>query len=61
MHTDLNVGKYWGEMGVDFWGSEIWDKQVDTYEVMLFGRFFPFPSYAFITLFNHSQRMLVAQ
>lgn len=33
MHTDLQVGMYWGDMGVDFWDSSTWKQQVDKYEV----------------------------
>ncbi|ESQ49771.1 hypothetical protein EUTSA_v10019898mg [Eutrema salsugineum] len=35
MHTDLKVGMYWGEMGVDFWDSSIWKQEVDKYEVLV--------------------------
>ncbi|RAL54301.1 hypothetical protein DM860_001429 [Cuscuta australis] len=34
-HTDLKVGKYWGEMGVDFWDANIWNRQVELYEVLV--------------------------
>lgn len=33
MHTDLKVGKYWGEMGVDYWDAATWKKEQDEYEV----------------------------
>jgi endoribonuclease Dicer len=33
MHTDLKVGMYWGDMGVDFWDSSTWKQEVDKYEV----------------------------
>lgn len=33
MHTDLKVGKYWGEMGVDYWDAATWQQQVDNHEV----------------------------
>ncbi|EYU39731.1 hypothetical protein MIMGU_mgv1a0003141mg, partial [Erythranthe guttata] len=26
-HTDLNVGMYYGELGVDFWDAAMWKKQ----------------------------------
>ncbi|XP_015169591.1 endoribonuclease Dicer homolog 2-like isoform X2 [Solanum tuberosum] len=32
MHTDLKVGKYWGEMGVDYWDAATWQQQVDAHE-----------------------------
>ena len=43
MHTDLKVGRYWGEMGVDFWNAADWKKQQDEFEVSLIcsrGNFF---------------------
>ncbi|KAH0711487.1 hypothetical protein KY289_007446 [Solanum tuberosum] len=35
MHTDLKVGTYWGEMGVDFWDAATWKRQVDVHEVLV--------------------------
>ncbi|KAK4359766.1 hypothetical protein RND71_021995 [Anisodus tanguticus] len=35
MHTDLKVGKYWGEMGVDYWDAATWQRQVDDHEVLV--------------------------
>uniref|UniRef100_A0A803KMM7 Uncharacterized protein n=1 Tax=Chenopodium quinoa TaxID=63459 RepID=A0A803KMM7_CHEQI len=35
LHTDLKVGKYWGDMGVDFWDAAIWQKQLDEHEVIV--------------------------
>ncbi|XP_041017409.1 endoribonuclease Dicer homolog 2 isoform X3 [Juglans microcarpa x Juglans regia] len=35
MHTDLNVGMYCGEMGVDFWGAAIWKKHIEKHEVLV--------------------------
>ncbi|KAH0667918.1 endoribonuclease Dicer homolog 2-like isoform X1 [Solanum tuberosum] len=35
MHTDLKVGKYWGEMGVDYWDAATWQQQVDAHEVLV--------------------------
>ncbi|CAH2078579.1 unnamed protein product [Thlaspi arvense] len=35
MHTDLKVGMYWGDMGVDFWDSSRWKQEVDKYEVLV--------------------------
>eukprot|EP00257_Ricinus_communis_P014560 XP_015572262.1 endoribonuclease Dicer homolog 2 isoform X1 [Ricinus communis] len=34
-HTDLTVGKYWGEMGVDFWDAGSWKQQIEQYEVLV--------------------------
>lgn len=33
MHTDLKVGMYWGEMGVDFWNAATWKKEIEKHEV----------------------------
>ncbi|CAK9167068.1 unnamed protein product, partial [Ilex paraguariensis] len=35
MNTDLKVGKYWGEMGVDYWDAATWKQQRDEYEVLV--------------------------
>ncbi|PIA63179.1 hypothetical protein AQUCO_00200892v1 [Aquilegia coerulea] len=35
MHTDLEVGKYWGELGVDFWDADTWKKELAKYEVLV--------------------------
>ncbi|KAM3283045.1 endoribonuclease Dicer 2 [Capsicum chacoense] len=35
MHIDLKVGKYWGEMGVDYWNATTWQQQVDDHEVLV--------------------------
>nr|AUH15438.1 dicer-like 2 protein [Dimocarpus longan] len=35
MHTDLNVGMYWGDMGVDFWGAATWREQISKHEVLV--------------------------
>lgn len=34
-HTDLKVGKYWGEMGVDYWDAATWKQQKEEYEVVV--------------------------
>ncbi|XP_074323641.1 endoribonuclease Dicer homolog 2-like isoform X2 [Apium graveolens] len=34
-HTNLKVGKYWGEMGVDFWNAADWKKEQDEFEVLV--------------------------
>ncbi|CAI0380188.1 unnamed protein product [Linum tenue] len=34
-HSDLKVGTYWGEMGVDFWDEAIWKQEIDKYEVLV--------------------------
>ncbi|XP_050384255.1 endoribonuclease Dicer homolog 2 [Argentina anserina] len=35
MHTDLKVGMYWGDMGVDFWDIKMWKEQIEKYEVLV--------------------------
>ncbi|XP_052186204.1 endoribonuclease Dicer homolog 2-like isoform X2 [Diospyros lotus] len=35
MHTDLKVGKHWGDIGVDYWDDRIWKQQLDNYEVFV--------------------------
>ncbi|KAL5723260.1 hypothetical protein ACHQM5_006678 [Ranunculus cassubicifolius] len=35
MHTDLKVGKYWGELGVDFWDASTWENEMATHEVLV--------------------------
>ena len=36
MHTDLNVGMYWGDMGVDYWGADVWKQEISSHEVGYF-------------------------
>lgn len=33
MLTDLKVGKYWGEMGVDYWDAATWKREQEENEV----------------------------
>ncbi|KAL4318063.1 hypothetical protein GQ457_18G021210 [Hibiscus cannabinus] len=35
MHTDLKVGKYWGDMEVDFWDGAKWKQEIEKYEVLV--------------------------
>ncbi|XP_031388051.1 endoribonuclease Dicer homolog 2 isoform X2 [Punica granatum] len=35
MHTDLKVGMYWGEMGVDFWNAALWRQEIEKHEVLV--------------------------
>ncbi|GMI87814.1 DICER-LIKE 2, dicer-like 2 [Hibiscus trionum] len=35
MHTDLKVGKYWGDMGVDLWDGTKWNQEIEKYEVLV--------------------------
>lgn len=51
MHTDLKVGKFWGEMGVDFWNAAIWKEKLDQYEVAGFSLMFLDPFDCFFFLF----------
>ncbi|KAK6144956.1 hypothetical protein DH2020_021776 [Rehmannia glutinosa] len=34
-HTDLKVGKYYGELGVDYWDAAIWKHEVELHEVLV--------------------------
>ncbi|KEH42074.1 endoribonuclease dicer-like protein [Medicago truncatula] len=34
-HTDLKVGTYWGEKGVDNWDGAIWKEQMEKHEVLV--------------------------
>ncbi|KAK1311372.1 hypothetical protein QJS10_CPA08g00468 [Acorus calamus] len=33
--TDLKVGKFWGEMGVDFWSGSTWNEKLREFEVFV--------------------------
>ncbi|KAG4946137.1 hypothetical protein JHK87_042144 [Glycine soja] len=35
-HTDLKVGMFWGDMGVDFWDATTWKQEVEKHEVRAF-------------------------
>ncbi|KAL9315523.1 hypothetical protein ACSQ67_016524 [Phaseolus vulgaris] len=35
MHTDLKVGMYWGDMGVDFWDAGTWKQEMEKHEVLV--------------------------
>ncbi|KAI5574688.1 hypothetical protein BDE02_10G160800 [Populus trichocarpa] len=35
MHTDLNVGMYWGDMGIDFSHAATWKQEIDKHEVLV--------------------------
>ncbi|KAF9674540.1 hypothetical protein SADUNF_Sadunf10G0137700 [Salix dunnii] len=35
MHTDMNVGVYWGDMGVDFWHAATWKQEILEHEVLV--------------------------
>jgi len=35
-HTDLKVGTYWGDMGVDFWDAAMWKQEMEKHEVSIF-------------------------
>ncbi|XP_042383496.1 endoribonuclease Dicer homolog 2a-like [Zingiber officinale] len=35
MHTALKVGKFWGEMGVDFWDADTWKENLEMFEVFV--------------------------
>lgn len=33
VHTDLRVGHYYGDMGVDFWKAERWAEEIEKNQV----------------------------
>jgi len=39
-HTDLKVGAYYGDMGVDFWDAAVWKKEMEMHEVSIFAFLF---------------------
>ncbi|KAH9670561.1 Endoribonuclease Dicer [Citrus sinensis] len=34
-HTDLKVGMYWGDMGIDYWDAATWKKEMNKHEVLV--------------------------
>ncbi|KAI3880460.1 hypothetical protein MKX03_031011 [Papaver bracteatum] len=34
-HTDLKVGKLWGDLGVDFWDAATWEQQIHKHELLV--------------------------
>ncbi|WJX27542.1 hypothetical protein P8452_16351 [Trifolium repens] len=34
-HTDLKIGMYWGDMGVDHWDGEMWKVETEKHEVLV--------------------------
>ncbi|KAK4278616.1 hypothetical protein QN277_016440 [Acacia crassicarpa] len=34
-HTDLKVGMYWGDMGVDYWDAATWEAEMKKHEVLV--------------------------
>jgi hypothetical protein len=36
MHTDLNVGMYFGHMGANFWDPAMWTEEIGKHEVGIF-------------------------
>ena len=35
-HTDLSVGVYYGDLGVDFWEKSKWDIEFEQHQVLVF-------------------------
>ncbi|KAG8503299.1 hypothetical protein CXB51_001265 [Gossypium anomalum] len=50
MHTDLNVGKYWGDMEVDFWDDAKWQQEIDKYEIWYMSAAITFLSYQVLVM-----------
>ncbi|XP_047326132.1 endoribonuclease Dicer homolog 2-like [Impatiens glandulifera] len=38
-YLDLSIGKYWGEMGVDFWDGSVWKQECLKHEVLMIWKF----------------------
>ena len=53
MHTDLKVGMYWGDMGVDYWDAATWKQQVDEFEVCSIFL------YVVVTVSNGAEQLLI--
>ncbi|KAL9427016.1 hypothetical protein AB3S75_033741 [Citrus x aurantiifolia] len=34
-HTDLKVGMYWGDMGIDYWDAATWKEEMNKHEVLV--------------------------
>ncbi|XP_039686333.1 endoribonuclease Dicer homolog 2 isoform X2 [Medicago truncatula] len=34
-HTDLKIGMYWGDMGVDYWDGDVWKGEMEKHEVLV--------------------------
>ncbi|CAF1670671.1 unnamed protein product, partial [Rotaria magnacalcarata] len=47
-HTDLSVGKYYGELGVDLWQKERWVDEFEQHQVLVFS------AQVFLNLVDHN-------
>ena len=48
MHTDLKVGRYYGELGVDLWDKLKWINEFEQHQVLVF------TAKVFLDLVDHS-------
>ena len=46
-HTDLKIGTYYGELGVDFWKKDQWDIEFENNQVLVF------TAQVFLNLIDH--------
>ena len=47
-HTDLKIGQYHGELGVDFWDKEKWTDEFENHQVLVF------TVQVFLNIVNHN-------
>jgi endoribonuclease Dicer len=47
-HTDLTIGCYYGELGVDLWSKEKWDIEFENHQVLVF------TAQVFLNLIDHN-------
>ena len=47
-HTDLKIGRYYGELNVDFWNREKWTHEFEEHQVLVF------TAQVFLDLLNHN-------
>ncbi|CAF2107810.1 unnamed protein product [Rotaria magnacalcarata] len=47
-HTDLTVGKYYGELAVDLWNKEKWEYELENHQVLVF------TAQVFLDLIDHA-------
>lgn len=48
IHTDLSVGRYYGELGVDLWQKEKWITEFEQHQVLVF------TAQVFLNLVDHN-------
>jgi endoribonuclease Dicer len=48
VHTDLTVGRYYGELGVDLWQKQRWMEEFEQHQVLVF------TAQVFLNLVDHN-------